>query len=60
MTTNFTVSLTAYDTKYSRYIFFKVDGKRFGEERTVKLSCNVKYDITVSVKPNGVESLNLQ
>ena len=60
MTTNFSVSLTVFDTKSSRYIFFKNDGRRFGEERTIKLSCDVKYDVTVSVKPKGVSHLNLE
>ena len=60
MTTNFSVSIAIYDTKNARHLYFKSDGRRFGDERTIKLSCDIKYDITVSIKPAGEENLVLQ
>ena len=59
MTTNFSVSLTIYDPKNGRHVFFKTDGKRFEEDRTIKISCDVRYDLTVTVKPVGIENLSL-
>ena len=57
--TDFFVSLTIYDPKNGRHVFFKTDGKRFEEDRTVKISCDVKYDLTVTVRPPGIENLTL-
>lgn len=48
---SFTVSFTAYDRANRRNLHFKVDGGRFAEARTLKLCCDVKYDVTVTVKP---------
>jgi hypothetical protein len=60
MTTNFTASVSIYDTKNGRHLHFKSDGKRFGAERTIKVSCDIKYDVTISVKPPGLDKLDLQ
>ena len=59
MATNFTVILSAFDSKSGQHVYFKPDGKRFGSDKTVKLCCDTKYDITVSVKPLGIQQLNL-
>ena len=48
----FTVTFEAYDRVNKRNLFFKADGKRFGSERTVKICCDVKYDVTVTVRPS--------
>lgn len=37
-------------------VFFKVDGSRFGQTRTVKLLTGSKYKIQVLVKPGAVEA----
>ena len=52
MTSNFTVTFSAYDRANHRPLFFKADGRRFSSERTVKIGCDVKYDVTVTVKPS--------
>ena len=48
---SFTITLSAYDSRNHRHLFFKADGQRFGDARTIKLSCDVKYDLTVTIKP---------
>ncbi len=48
---SFTVSFAAYDRANRRNLHFKVDGGRFAAERTLKICCDVKYDVTVTVKP---------
>ncbi len=48
---SFTIYFTAYDRSNKRNLYFKVDGGRFAEERTLKICCDVKYDVTVTVKP---------
>ncbi|MEQ2199005.1 CB1 cannabinoid receptor-interacting protein 1, partial [Xenoophorus captivus] len=37
-------------------VFFKVDGTRFGQSRTIKLLTGSKYKIEVVVKPGAVEA----
>lgn len=37
-------------------VFFKVDGTRFGQTRTIKLLTGSKYKIEVVVKPGNVEA----
>lgn len=37
-------------------VFFKVDGTRFGQSRTIKLLTGSKYKIEVVVKPGNVEA----
>ena len=55
MSTNFTVTLSFYDSRNNRYLYFKPDGKRFGDERTIKIASDQKYDVTVTVKPTNLE-----
>lgn len=50
--TSFTVTLRAFDRVNQRGLYFKVDGQRFSDQRTVKICCDVKYDVTVTVKPS--------
>ncbi|XP_037546064.1 CB1 cannabinoid receptor-interacting protein 1a [Nematolebias whitei] len=40
-------------------VFFKVDGTRFGQTRTIKLLTGSKYRIEVAVKPGTVEATNM-
>ncbi|XP_019745191.1 CB1 cannabinoid receptor-interacting protein 1a, partial [Hippocampus comes] len=40
-------------------VFFKVDGSRFGQTRTVKLLTGSKYKIQVLVKPGAVEATSM-
>ena len=47
----FTVTFSAHDRANNRNLFFKADGKRFGSDRTLKVCCDVKYEVTVTVKP---------
>lgn len=37
-------------------VFFKVDGTRFGQNRTIKLLTGSKYKIEVAMKPGTVEA----
>ncbi|XP_035259525.1 CB1 cannabinoid receptor-interacting protein 1-like isoform X3 [Anguilla anguilla] len=37
-------------------VFFKVDGSRFGQNRTIKLLTGSKYKIEVVVKPGAMEA----
>ena len=55
MSTPFTVNLSFYDSRNNRYLYFKPDGKRFGDERTIKVSSDQKYDVTVTVSPDNFE-----
>lgn len=50
-----TVTFRAYDRANQRPLYFKMDGRRFGSERTIKISCDVKYDLTVTVKPSELQ-----
>ena len=45
------ISFTAHDRINSRGLYIKADGKRFGSSQTLKACCDIKYDVTVSVKP---------
>ncbi|MBN3278247.1 CNRP1 protein, partial [Polyodon spathula] len=38
-------------------VFFKVDGQRFGQNRTIKLLTGSKYNIEVVVKPGAITAL---
>ena len=49
--TTLTVSFTAHDRANNRYLYLKADGKRFESSQTVKIGADVKYDVTVTVKP---------
>nr|KAF6429142.1 cannabinoid receptor interacting protein 1 [Molossus molossus] len=42
-------------------VFFKVDGQRFGQNRTIKLLTGSSYKVEVKIKPNTlqVDSLTL-
>ncbi|KAM9314759.1 CB1 cannabinoid receptor-interacting protein 1a [Pholidichthys leucotaenia] len=40
-------------------VFFKVDGTRFGQSRTIKLLTGSKYKIEVVLKPGTVEATNM-
>lgn len=55
MASELTVTFRAYDRANQRPLYFKMDGRRFGSERTIKISCDVKYDITVTVKPSALQ-----
>jgi len=55
MTDAFSISLCAYDRGNSRNLYVKADGKRFDDNQTIKISTDVKYDLTVQIKPNNPE-----
>ncbi|KAG7486831.1 hypothetical protein JOB18_040258 [Solea senegalensis] len=40
-------------------VFFKVDGSRFGQTRTIKLLTGSKYKMEVVMKPGSVEATNM-
>uniref|UniRef100_A0A8C5DFS6 Cannabinoid receptor interacting protein 1a n=1 Tax=Gouania willdenowi TaxID=441366 RepID=A0A8C5DFS6_GOUWI len=40
-------------------VFFKVDGSRFGQTRTVKLLTGSKYRVEVTVRPGGVHATEM-
>lgn len=40
----------------STAVYFKADGARFGQTRTIKLLTGSKYKIEVVVKPGAVEA----
>ncbi|KAJ8285065.1 hypothetical protein COCON_G00039150 [Conger conger] len=40
-------------------VFFKVDGSRFGQNRTIKLLTGSKYHIELVVKPGAVEATTM-
>ncbi|XP_041108880.1 CB1 cannabinoid receptor-interacting protein 1-like [Polyodon spathula] len=40
-------------------VFFKVDGQRFGQNRTIKLLTGSKYNIEVVVKPGAITALTM-
>ena len=50
--TTFTVSFTAHDRANNRYLYLKADGKRFESSQTVKIGADVKYEVSVTVKPS--------
>lgn len=37
-------------------VFFKVDGQRFGQNRTIKLLTGAKYRVEVVAKPGGIQA----
>lgn len=37
-------------------VYFKVDGQRFGQNRTIKLLTGAKYKIEVSLRPGTVQA----
>ena len=51
----FTVSFSAYDRANKRNLYVKADGKRFSDNQTIKVCSDVKYDLTVIVKPTNPE-----
>ncbi len=59
MTDTFSITLTAFDRANDRRLYVKADGKRFGDNQTIKIGSDAKYDLTVTVKPNNPE-LKLQ
>lgn len=46
-----TITLMAHDRVNVRGLYMKADGKRFGSSQTLKVCCDVKYDLTVTIKP---------
>ncbi|XP_017318683.1 CB1 cannabinoid receptor-interacting protein 1b [Ictalurus punctatus] len=40
-------------------VFFKADGTRFGQNRTIKLLTGTKYKIEITVKPGAVEASSM-
>ena len=55
MTDTFSISLTAFDRANHRNLYVKADGKRFSDSQTLKVCTDVKYDLTVTVKPKNPE-----
>ncbi|ESO13198.1 hypothetical protein HELRODRAFT_184880 [Helobdella robusta] len=45
------IQLSIVKKPYDRPIHFKVDGKRFDQERTVKFNVNAKYIVNITVTP---------
>ncbi|KAL8173327.1 UNVERIFIED_CONTAM: CB1 cannabinoid receptor-interacting protein 1 [Gekko kuhli] len=40
-------------------VFFKVDGQRFGQNRTIKLLTGAKYKVEVVAKPGGIQATTM-
>ncbi|KAM9477307.1 CB1 cannabinoid receptor-interacting protein 1b [Clarias gariepinus] len=40
-------------------VFFKADGTRFGQNRTIKLLTGTKYNIYITVKPGAVQATSM-
>lgn len=47
----FTITVTAHDRSNQRNLYMKADGRRFDDSQTIKVCCDVKYDVTVTIKP---------
>jgi len=45
------IVFSAYDRNNGRHLYIKADGRRFDDTQTIKISTDIKYDISVSVKP---------
>ena len=45
------VNFSAFDRSNDRHLYMKADGQRFGSPKTLKVCCDVKYDVVVTVKP---------
>ena len=45
------ITLLAHDRVNGRGLYFKTDGQRFGSSQTLKVCCDVKYDVTITIKP---------
>ena len=45
------ITVTAHDRVNNRNLYVKADGKRFDNSQTLKVCCDVKYDVTVTIKP---------
>lgn len=37
-------------------VYFKVDGQRFGQNRTIKLLTGAKYKVEVAIKPGTIHA----
>lgn len=46
------ITFSAYDRVNSRSLYIKADGKRFGSSQTLKICSEVKYDVTITIKPH--------
>ncbi|XP_061478200.1 CB1 cannabinoid receptor-interacting protein 1 [Rhineura floridana] len=40
-------------------VYFKVDGQRFGQNRTIKLLTGAKYKVEVAFKPGGIQATTM-
>lgn len=43
--------MVAHDRRNGRGLYVKADGQRFGDSQTLKVCCDVKYDVVLTVKP---------
>jgi hypothetical protein len=46
------ITFMAHDRVNSRGLYMKADGKRFGSSQTLKVCCDVKYEVSVIIKPS--------
>ncbi len=46
------ITFKAFDRKNGRNLYIKADGRRFEDSQTVKISTEIKYDVSVVVKPS--------
>lgn len=49
--TGLMITFMAHDRVNVRGLYVKADGKRFGSSQTLKVCCDVKYEVTVTIKP---------
>lgn len=45
------ITFMAHDRGNVRGLYVKADGKRFETSQTLKVCCDVKYDVTIVIKP---------
>lgn len=45
------IAFSAHDRVNSRGLYIKADGKRFGSSQTLKICCDVKYDVNITIRP---------
>ncbi|XP_065104198.2 CB1 cannabinoid receptor-interacting protein 1b [Paramisgurnus dabryanus] len=53
------ISVSLKMTPNNGAVYFKADGTRFGQSRTIKLLTGTKYKIDVIVKPGAVEATSM-
>ena len=51
---SFRITLSLRKEPDNRPVFCKVDGQRFGQQRTVKLLAEAKYRVDISIRPARV------